>query len=213
MILHGQRLIIGIDGTPIAGAKSCEISVEVDTMEVASPTSGDWHTHLSGRKGWSITTGYLVTAPQSDIPKVGAAVQIIVTALNIPNSYYFEGFVQNVTVLQQSYAGVPEAIVFDTTSNNFVARVTSGTPPLLTTKYYLGWSNKPTAFTTPSQIYKYINAGNVYDWNGTLVQTLAYTLKGNATVKRCRISGTVGSLAQGSFEFLGNGPITTPTTT
>ena len=48
------------DGVAIAGAKSCELNVQCDTIEKASQTSGRWREFLPGRLEWSLTTGHLV---------------------------------------------------------------------------------------------------------------------------------------------------------
>lgn len=59
-ILHGRKLIISVGGTAIAGAKSCSISVQGDTIETASPSTGAWKTYIAGRKGATVTCSFLV---------------------------------------------------------------------------------------------------------------------------------------------------------
>lgn len=61
-VVHGRNLIIKMNGTAIAGAKSCEISVKCDKIETASPSTGTWRTFLAGRKEWSVSCGHLITA-------------------------------------------------------------------------------------------------------------------------------------------------------
>ena len=46
----------------LAAAKSCDISVKADTVEVSSATDGDWRHFLAGRKDWSVTTNHLLKA-------------------------------------------------------------------------------------------------------------------------------------------------------
>lgn len=60
MILQGRNLIISADGEVIAGAKSCEINVQCDIIETASPNSGNWKQFLVGRKTWSVSTNHLI---------------------------------------------------------------------------------------------------------------------------------------------------------
>ena len=102
----------------VAMAKSCEVSIEADTLETSSSTSGAWHTYIAGRKGWSINVGYLVTAGG-----FSADAQMVNTTVTI--------------------------------------RVSDGT-----------------------------------------VQ-----MQGQAIVKTWKATGTVGNLTQGSFQLLGNGPL------
>ena len=60
--MNGNNIIVYKDGTAIAGAKSAEISTSVGTIEVASATSGQWREFITGRKEWSLSCGYLITA-------------------------------------------------------------------------------------------------------------------------------------------------------
>ena len=45
----------------VAGARSCEVSVDGDQLEVSSPNDGAWQHFIAGRKGWSISVGYLMS--------------------------------------------------------------------------------------------------------------------------------------------------------
>lgn len=60
MALLGNDLIVYKDGVAIAGTRSNEAQSSADTIETASPTSGEWRTFLAGRKDWSVNVGYLV---------------------------------------------------------------------------------------------------------------------------------------------------------
>lgn len=76
MILQGRNLIITTDGKVLAGAKSCDVTVQCDMLETASPSTGRWKTFLAGRKEWSLTTNHLVPAgmvPTYTFEAVGAA--------------------------------------------------------------------------------------------------------------------------------------------
>lgn len=45
----------------VAGARSCDVNVEGDQIETSSPSDGQWRNYIAGRKGWSITVGYLMS--------------------------------------------------------------------------------------------------------------------------------------------------------
>jgi len=79
-VIHGRNLIIKMNGTAIAGAKSCEISVKCDKTETASPSTGTWRTFLAGRKEWSGSCGHLIPASgtplKSDTEMVGQIVTL-----------------------------------------------------------------------------------------------------------------------------------------
>lgn len=70
--MNGNNIIICIldnsTMTPIAATKSNEWNTGVDAIEVSSPTQGAWRAYIAGRKEWSVTTSFLVTAV-SDIKK------------------------------------------------------------------------------------------------------------------------------------------------
>ena len=102
----------------VAMAKSCDVQIDGDQLEVSSPNSGQWHYYVAGRKGWSINVGYLVTAGG-----FSADAQMVNTTVTI--------------------------------------RVSDGT-----------------------------------------VQ-----MQGQAIVKTWKATGTVGNLSQGSFQLIGNGPL------
>lgn len=88
MALQGNDLLIlNSSGTAlIAGAKSCEINMDCETIETSSPTSGTARTYIAGRTDWSISVGYLVTSPLTDLPLVGTTVSVRVK-LRDGNSY------------------------------------------------------------------------------------------------------------------------------
>ena len=44
----------------IAAAKSCELQVSCDDIEISSPTSGQWREFIADRKEWAVTTNHLV---------------------------------------------------------------------------------------------------------------------------------------------------------
>lgn len=77
--MNGNNIIISaISGSTdvIAATKSHEIQSECETIEISSPSDGEWRKFLVGRKSWSVNVNFLVLAV-SDIAKT----------LNVGNSY------------------------------------------------------------------------------------------------------------------------------
>ena len=61
MILFGRDIKIYQDGVAIAAAKSCEISKNVDTHEVATPADTEWKRLKAERYEWTVQVSTLVT--------------------------------------------------------------------------------------------------------------------------------------------------------
>lgn len=78
-VIHGRNLIIRVDGTAIAGAKSCEINVDGEQIETASASKGPWRTFLAGRKEWSVSCGFLIPASGTPLKSEAAMVNTTVT--------------------------------------------------------------------------------------------------------------------------------------
>ena len=66
--MNGNNILVYLDGTAIAGLRSNELQTEADVVEIASPTTGAWRSHIAGRKEWSVSAGWLVTV-HTDIAK------------------------------------------------------------------------------------------------------------------------------------------------
>lgn len=83
MIQHGKDLKITTTngGVLVALAKSCEINVDCDDIEISSPYDGMWKDFITGRKEWSVSVGYLLTAEglAADMTKVGTVVNLKMT--------------------------------------------------------------------------------------------------------------------------------------
>lgn len=60
MVIHGRDLIVTANGMAIAAAKSCELQVSCDDIEISSPTSGQWREFMADRMEWAVTTNHLV---------------------------------------------------------------------------------------------------------------------------------------------------------
>ena len=78
-VIHGRNLIIRVGGTAIAGAKSCEINVDGEQIETASPSKGTWRTFIAGRKEWSVSCGFLIPASGTPLKSEAAMVNTTVT--------------------------------------------------------------------------------------------------------------------------------------
>ena len=59
-MIHGENLILAINGTPLAASKSCSLSKSSSFIEVASPTAGDWESFVPSKKGWSMSADCLL---------------------------------------------------------------------------------------------------------------------------------------------------------
>lgn len=59
-MIHGENLILAINGTPLAASKSCSLSKSCSFIEVASPTDGAWESFVPSKKGWSMSSDCLL---------------------------------------------------------------------------------------------------------------------------------------------------------
>ena len=64
MVIHGKDIQIqNYNGSAIvAAARTCEVSIQADIIETATPSSGTFRTFIAGRKDWSVSVGYLVAS-------------------------------------------------------------------------------------------------------------------------------------------------------
>ena len=81
--MNGNNIIIGtMSGTtftPIAATKSNEIQTDCETIEISSPSVGDWRTYMAGRKSWSVQVSFLVTTASNirQLLSVGTSYTIV----------------------------------------------------------------------------------------------------------------------------------------
>lgn len=59
-MIHGENLILSINGTPLAASKSCSLSKSSSFIEVAPPTAGDWEAFVPSKKSWSMSSDCLL---------------------------------------------------------------------------------------------------------------------------------------------------------
>lgn len=83
MKILGSNLILGTEtgGTfsPVAYSRSCEINEDRDTIETASPHSGQWREHRAGRCGWTMTCECLLSDNESALEtafRIGAPIPV-----------------------------------------------------------------------------------------------------------------------------------------
>ena len=72
-MLQGRNLIIAINGSTIAAAKSCSVDVQADTIKVSSPTDGEWEHIIAGRKSWQVQTSHLMPNVMQRYPVIEAS--------------------------------------------------------------------------------------------------------------------------------------------
>lgn len=72
-MLQGRNLIIAVNGSTIAGAKSCSVDVQSDTIKVSSPTDGEWEHIIAGRKSWQVQTSHLMPNVMQRYPVIEAS--------------------------------------------------------------------------------------------------------------------------------------------
>ena len=65
----GRQLILAFGGAVVASSVTCEVEMQTDTIEVASPTSGVFRDYIASLCGWSISTSGLIksTSQQHDL--------------------------------------------------------------------------------------------------------------------------------------------------
>lgn len=78
-MIHGRNLIIKVNGTAIAGARSCDINISGEEIEVASATQGKWREFITGREEWSVTCNHLLPASGTPLRSSAEMVNTTVT--------------------------------------------------------------------------------------------------------------------------------------
>lgn len=75
-IIHGRNLIVSLGGRAVAGARSCDVNVSADDIEISTATQGQWRNFIAGRKEWSVTCNMLVQAVKTNVAMVGQTVTL-----------------------------------------------------------------------------------------------------------------------------------------
>ena len=205
MILTGNKLIITTSSGAIAAAKSFNFHHSQKQIETSSPYSGDYETYKGGRKSWNVSVGTLVLSERftADVLKVGTDVTLImklpISAL--PNVSFLGIYDQD--DIFDTEARNNNGIYWSSVYNKFVCYDATAE------HYHTTWPGQSSAYANPSADYYYINLGASYAPYMYTGQTLvrANMIQGAARVTDFDIQSAVGSLAQGSFQFLGNGAL------
>lgn len=70
MVIHGRNLILSIGGVAVAGAKSCDININADDIEISTASSSKWREFIAGRIDWTATCNHLLLSTSTLISKV-----------------------------------------------------------------------------------------------------------------------------------------------
>lgn len=198
--MNGKNLILKVNGAAVAAAKSCSIDTKCDIDEVSAPSDGSWKSFKAGRKEWSVSCSYLLTYENlTGVLGIGTIVTLVVQPL-YDTTYHYAGEYGGTVVEYRT--STYEGIYYHVTRKAFVA--------LYNGDYYTAWEgmNDTPWFVTPQERANYVNNANnkIYRWNGTGLVFVPY-LTGSAICEQCKTTGSVGALANGSFQFKGNGPL------
>ena len=75
-IIHGRNLLIYADGVAVAAARSCRITMDFDTIEMAGVDSGQYKYFVTAMASWSIQVDKLVSNVRSIFEEVGTMVSL-----------------------------------------------------------------------------------------------------------------------------------------
>ena len=75
-IIHGRNLLIYADGVAVAAARSCRITMDFDTIEMAGVESGTYKYYVTAMSSWSIQVDKLVSNVRSIFEEVGTMVSL-----------------------------------------------------------------------------------------------------------------------------------------
>ena len=59
-MIHGEDLILALNGTPLAASKSCNIEKSQSFINTASPTGGRWESCVPQKLSWSLSSDCLI---------------------------------------------------------------------------------------------------------------------------------------------------------
>ena len=76
MILHGRNIFVYQNGVAIAAAKSCEIHVDCEKVEVATQHSDEWREYEAGRKTWNVKITTLVVSVSGHLMNIGDSLRL-----------------------------------------------------------------------------------------------------------------------------------------
>ena len=210
MILQGRNIILLAGGKAIAAAKSCDLEISAGAIPVASPSDGAWEDAIPGRKSWKASCSHLVTGITDPAAMVGTVVTLrmqLQGEIGLP----FNDKVSDVTVEEGNDDIVPMYIVWNTTTKQFLGWVRTTRPAA--SHYYNLWSGSSAYTSAAEGTLFYMNGDNNNNiFKKTATDLVLEALQGSAIVRNWKVTGTLGNLAQGSFQFQGKGALSNPTT-
>lgn len=209
-IIHGNNLIVSVGNKAIAAAKSCELNVAADTIEIASPNIGDWRAFICGRKNWNVNVNYLLTPRYVTVRPagIGEVVTLTFSIRQTGPTKNIQGIVSNVPV-GELYPTTPAYIYWDESEETFVGSDVLKEEMTATDLFYRFWRTKEREgfqAPDPTATYHVADDGKDYIFDGTTLVPNA-TLRGNAIVTAVKMVGTRGNLATGSVTFKGSGQL------
>ena len=98
MATLGNNIIVQIQSgqnwVSVGAARTDEIQVDGEQIEIASKTSGKWREFLTGRNTWSVQTSYLVTATSDirELLKVNTTVRLRIGGSTMATGDYLTGY-------------------------------------------------------------------------------------------------------------------------
>ena len=98
MAALGKNIIVQIQSgqnwVAVGAARTDEIQVDGEQIEIASKTSGKWREFLTGRNTWSVQTSYLVTAASDirELLKVNTTVRLRIGGSTMATGDYLTGY-------------------------------------------------------------------------------------------------------------------------
>ena len=98
MATLGNNIIVQIQSgqnwVAVGAARTDEIQVDGEQIEIASKTSGQWRQFLAGRNTWSVQTSYLVTAASDirELLKVNTTVRLRIGGSTMATGDYLTGY-------------------------------------------------------------------------------------------------------------------------
>ena len=75
----GKNLIVSVNGTAIAGAKSCRLQISGENIRRASATNATWCEFIAGRKKWTVACDHLLPKTGTPLRSSAAMVNTVVT--------------------------------------------------------------------------------------------------------------------------------------
>ena len=215
-LLHGRNFIIKLDGELLALSKSCTVDVQSDTTPVSGPTTGKYEDYLPGRIKWEVTCSHLMynrgaTKPLDRMDLVG---QIVSLAMDIvyEDTAKFYDFKDDVSSVSTDYptVDVNSRVYFDTVRKQFVC--------LYNNVYYIQWKytdGRLNLFTNVDSSIIYERTHGVkYDYykaerSGLVIEITKRdtTRQGQAIIRQWSGTFSWGNVSQGSYKFLGKGPL------